>query len=122
MTTEKIHGTEEAWESGALGLDERYVAVDPEQAATEALIEQTLGLKPISIRLDASLIEDFKMLGEIEGIGYQTLMRTVLRRFAEAEIKHLAHAWYEQRRLEQEQASSPDLDKSQSTPSAKRAA
>ena len=27
MKTEKIHGTEEAWESGALGLDERYVAV-----------------------------------------------------------------------------------------------
>jgi len=122
MTTEKIHGTEEAWESGALGLDERYVAVDPEQAATEALIEQTLGLKPISIRLEASLIEDFKMLAEIEGMGYQTLMRTVLRRFAEAEIKHLARALYEQRRLEQAQASSPGLDKSQSTPSAKRAA
>jgi len=122
MTTEKIHGTEEAWKSGALGLDELYVALDPEQAATEALVDKTLGLKPISIRLEASLIEDFKMLAEIEGIGYQTLMRTVLRRFAEAEIKHLVRALYEQRRLEQEQASSPGLDESQSTEPAKRAA
>ena len=122
MKTEKIHGTEEAWESGALGLDERFVAVDPEQAATETLIDQTLGLKPISIRLEASLIEDFKMLAEIEGIGYQTLMRTVLRRFAEAEIKHLVRALYEQRRLEQAQASLPGLDESQGTAPAKRAA
>ncbi len=86
MTTEKIHGTEEAWESGVLGLDENYVAVDPEQAATEAIVDKALGLKPISIRLEASLIEDFKMMGEIEGIGYQTLMRTVLQRFSQAEI------------------------------------
>jgi len=107
MKTEKIRSTDEAWDNGLLGRDEAYVAVDPDYATTEALVDKSLGLKMISIRLEESLIDDFKMLGEIEGIGYQTLMRTVLRRFAEAEIKHRVRDYlYEQRQLEQERASS----------------
>jgi hypothetical protein len=44
----------------------------------------------ISIRLSKSLIEDFKFLGDHYGIKYQTLMRQVLARFADAEKKNLA--------------------------------
>lgn len=109
MSTEKIYGSEEAWDTGALGLDENYAAVDPDHDATEALVDKALGLKPISIRLETSLIDDFKMLAEIEGIGYQTLMRTVLRRFAEGEIRHRVRDYlYEQLRLESELKSSKD--------------
>ena len=44
-------------------------------------------LQPISIRLPKSLIETFKLLGQKHGLGYQPLMRRVLARFAEAEMK-----------------------------------
>ena len=44
-------------------------------------------MQPISIRLPQSLIETFKLLGQEHGLGYQPLMRRVLTRFAEAEMK-----------------------------------
>lgn len=86
---EKINGTDEAWESGALGADEAHAKPvgTEKQKATEAAIDAALGLKMISIRLENSLIDDFKALGEIYNIGYQTLMRQALKRFAECEMK-----------------------------------
>ena len=44
-------------------------------------------MQPISIRLPKSLIETCKLLGHRHGLGYQPLMRRVLLRFAEAEMK-----------------------------------
>lgn len=82
---EKILGTDEAWESGQLGADEKHAHLaDPEFAGQ---IDDSLGLQMISIRLDKSLIESFKMLGAFHGLGYQPLMRDALKRFAEAEMK-----------------------------------
>ncbi len=46
-----------------------------------------LELQPISIRLQKSLIEDYKLIAKLIGTGYQPLMRQVLTRFAEAEKK-----------------------------------
>lgn len=83
---QKIESTEEAWESGRLGLDEASVEVAPDD---EELINESLGLQPISIRLEKSLIEDFKLIAELHGLGYQPLMRQALRRFADAEKKRL---------------------------------
>lgn len=84
---EKIEGTDEAWENRQLGADlESAVvsAVDPKS------ILDALGLKPISIRLEQDLIDDFKAIAHINGMPYQTLMREVLRRFAEGEKKRIA--------------------------------
>lgn len=82
---QKIDDTVEAWESGALGNDERYVRkVSPE---TQKEIDDTLGLQAISIRLPKELIEQFKLIAKIHGMGYQPLMREALKRFASAEIK-----------------------------------
>ncbi len=87
MTAEKIEDTVEAWEDGRLGNDEKYVKkVD---AATEKQIDEALGLQAISIRLQKELIEQFKLIAKIHGMGYQPLMREALKRFAEAEIKML---------------------------------
>ena len=85
--TENIFGTDEAWESGKLGADEKSARpVDPE---IEKGIDESLGLQMISIRLDKGLIESFKMIGEFHGIGYQPLMRDALRKFAEGEMKSI---------------------------------
>lgn len=83
----RILDTDEAWEEGALGREEAFA-----QAAAESLelaIDDSLGLQPISIRLERSLIEDFKMIASLNGLGYQTLMRQALKRFAECEKKRI---------------------------------
>ncbi len=60
-----------------------------ELSADAALIQDSLGLQPISIRLEKTLIENFKAAATIEGIGYQTLMRQALWRFADCEMKRM---------------------------------
>ncbi|RRQ19920.1 hypothetical protein [Thiohalobacter thiocyanaticus] len=86
MAKRKIRGTEEAWETGELGRDEKYVEVAD---INESTIDEALELQMISIRLQKSLIEDFKLIAKINGIGYQTLMRQILKRFADSETKRL---------------------------------
>lgn len=97
-----IPDTEEAWESGELGRDMKFAERLPDDPEIEAQIDESLGLQPISIRLEKSLIEDFKMIASINGIGYQTLMRQMLKRIAESEKKRilieLAAAKKEQRK------------------------
>ncbi|MFC4258439.1 hypothetical protein ACFOZ5_05235 [Marinobacter lacisalsi] len=83
----KIQGTPEAWEDGSLGREEEFVRVS--KAVDDAALNEAAGLQPISIRLQKSLIEDFKMIAEINGIGYQPLIRQVLKRFADAEKKRI---------------------------------
>lgn len=82
-----IEDTEEAWLSGALGNDEEFVAVAP--VNVEAVINDHLDLQPISIRLEKSLIEDFKLIAAMHGLGYQPLMRQTLKRFADCEKKRI---------------------------------
>jgi uncharacterized protein (DUF4415 family) len=114
---EKIIGTDEAWESGTLGNDEAHaIPVGHEkQKAADAAIDAALGLRMISIRLEHSLIDDFKALAEINNIGYQTLMRQALKRFAECEMKRVVRdaaadaraKAEEEARLKAEAASTP---------------
>lgn len=87
-TTPKIPDTEEAWLSGELGTDEEFVAVAPDDDA-ESIINDHLDLQPISIRLEKSLIEDFKLIAAMHGLGYQPLMRQSLKRFADCEKKRI---------------------------------
>lgn len=79
------------WETGELGRSLEYAeAVKDEQA--EASIDQALSLQLISIRLEKGLIEAFKMIASRnKNIGYQTLMRQALKRFAVSEIKKIAN-------------------------------
>ena len=83
----KIEATDAAWDSGQLGKDEEHVRVS--KGVDEKSIDASLGLVPVSIRLQKSLITDFKMIAELNGIGYQPLMRQILTRFAEGEKKKI---------------------------------
>ncbi|MBC8950174.1 BrnA antitoxin family protein [Xenorhabdus sp. TS4] len=56
---------------------------------TDDLINEALDLQPISIRLNKSLIEDLKMIADLNGLGYQPLIRQVLNRFANSEKKRI---------------------------------
>lgn len=91
MATQKIKGTHEAWESGELGASSEHakaLSIKDTKADLD-LINEHLGLQPISIRLEKSLIEDFKAIASINGLGYQTLMRQALKRFADCEKKDI---------------------------------
>lgn len=87
----KILGSDDAWENGELGNSEANTVPlsDAKQREMDVAINDSLGLCPISIRLERSLIEDFKNIATINKLGYQTLMRQALKRFAECEKKRL---------------------------------
>ena len=85
--TVKIESTAEAWENGELGLDENYakeVQIDNDS------IDSALDLKMISIRLQQSLLDDLKMIAINNGIGYQPLIKQILGRFVDGELKKVA--------------------------------
>lgn len=109
MNNRKIPGTEDAWDDRELGADAKYAALF--NGSDEAGIDEALDLQPISIRLQKSLIEDFKLIGKLNGVGYQPLMRQVLSRFAECEKKRVlreAAADLVQRQQEQTEGESAD--------------
>lgn len=87
MAKAKKPGTDTAWESGELG--ENLESAKPASAEMERAVNDALGLQLISIRLPKSVIEDFKVIAQIEGIGYQPLMREALVRYAESESKRM---------------------------------
>lgn len=108
----KILGTDEAWESGELGANEKHARrADPK---VNEQIDEALGLQMISIRLEKKLIESFKLLGTFHGLGYQPLMRDALKRFADAEMKAIVCGIVESQRKEQKP--SPKLPPARSTP------
>ncbi len=95
----KIEGTSEVWESGELGRDEDFVKIAEE--FNGKLIDDSLDLQMISIRLQKSLIEEFKMIAQLHGLGYQPLIRQVLKRFADCEMKRLLREAASKQRKEQ---------------------
>lgn len=83
----KIEGSAEAWEKGSLGENAKYAKAPSKDFAIE--VDDAMGLQSISIRLQKSLIEDFRAIAALNNIGYQTLMRQILQRFADAEKKKI---------------------------------
>lgn len=87
MTKAKVEGTAQAWESETLGLSEEHAVLSDLGIAD---LDEALSLQMISIRLPKELIEDYKFLAERLSIGYQPLMKQVLKRFADCELKQIA--------------------------------
>lgn len=92
MTIDKIEDTTEAWETGALGRDARYVqAVSPEeQLRLHDVIDEAFGLKPISIRMEVEVLDNLKAIAKHRGLGYQPLIRQILHRWIDCELKQIA--------------------------------
>ena len=70
------------WEARELGASEAYV-----KPSTLDGVDEALGLKAISIRLQTSMIDELKAIAARDGIGYQPLIKQVLARFIEEEQK-----------------------------------
>ncbi|WP_116919361.1 hypothetical protein [Tamilnaduibacter salinus] len=87
MQASQDSGAPEAWEDGSLGCEEEFVSVSTN--VDEDTLDAAADLKPISIRRQQSLIDDYKRIAEINDIGYQPLIRQVLKRFADSEKKRL---------------------------------
>jgi len=81
---------DEQWDSRELGADEQFVRVIEADSDQQKAIDEAVGLQMISIRLPRALIDDFKFLGDVHNLKYQTLMRQILARFADSEKKRLA--------------------------------
>jgi len=86
--TKKIKSTPESWESGLLGEDEKYTK---KANVDEHALDEALELQMISVRLQKSLIDDLKNFAQLEGLGYQPLMRRVLQRYVDGEKKLIAN-------------------------------
>jgi predicted DNA binding CopG/RHH family protein len=81
---EALTADHERWDNRELGASEEHMRVlsDEEQAELDREIDEGLGLQHISIRLNRSLIEQLKQFAQLEGIGYQPLIRQVLTKYA----------------------------------------
>lgn len=90
--TDKIAGTPEIWEEGPLGKEAEFAeALSPElQAADEDIINEALGLKPISIRMEIEILDNLKAIAKHRNIGYQPLIRQILHRWVDCELKQIA--------------------------------
>lgn len=105
-----IEGTAEAWEDGSLGLDEESAKM------SDLSIEQVsdaVGLKSISIRMQPNLLDELKMIADFHGVGYQPLMKQILRRFVDAEFKRIVRQ--EHSKLEAEERSLPNEGEDESS-------
>jgi hypothetical protein len=104
----KISAPDEALNGGALGRDEcKTVRLSKEESnAIMDAVSASLDLQAISIRLPKSLIEDFKMIAEYRGIGYQPLMRQILQRFAASEGRMIMRELLEKEKAAQEEINS----------------
>lgn len=101
MTKPSIPGTDEAWDDETLGADPAYMKVADEK--TTSAIDAAAGTQLISIRIPNSMVDAFKAIAAAnKGIGYQTLMKQILQRFIDGEMKrvwneHLAQQLAEKR-------------------------
>ncbi len=68
-------------------VTETHAKMPPE---FESAVDDSIGLKAISLRVNKVLLERLKLIAEVRGIGYQPLMREVLNEFARNELLRLA--------------------------------
>lgn len=71
----------------SIGNTEEHVVAA--SAAQEKAIDDALGLQPISIRLQRDLLDNLKALALLNGLGYQPLIRQVLTRWVDCELKSM---------------------------------
>ena len=76
----EIHANTDKWESGELGATQEFVKVSEFTAKD---LQKSIELQPISLRVNKDLLEDLKSLAKMHNIGYQPLMKQILKRYAE---------------------------------------
>jgi hypothetical protein len=77
---------EAQWDSRELGADEKYVRATADQTEASRLNE-SLGLRPVTMRLQKTLVEELERLAKTKGLKYQTYIRMILTNHV-ASMKH----------------------------------
>ncbi len=103
----KIESTSEAWDTGKLGQDEKFVK---KADFDDAAFNEALELQMISIRLQKSLIEDLKAFAKIHKLGYQPLMKIILQRWVDGELKTLGNQVMRERVQELEEQAQMQIE------------
>jgi len=88
MATKKIEGTAEAWENDLLGVDPKHAK---KSELDDKTADEAMDLQMISIRLQKALLVDLKQIAAAYGIGYQPLMKQVLRRYVDSEMRQMVN-------------------------------
>jgi len=104
---DKIESTPEAWDSGELGRDEEFVK---KADFDETAFNEALELQMISIRLQKSLIEDLKAFAKIHKLGYQPLVKIILQRWVDGELKTLGNQIMRERLQELEEQEQAQIE------------
>lgn len=73
-----------AWDEGKLGRDDDHVEAVDMSGAIDNALNEAVKLRSISIRLEEQLIKDLKMIADQHCLGYQPLIRQLLKRFVTA--------------------------------------
>lgn len=81
----------ELWETDKLGCSKKTAKVS---SFTVADLQKSIQLQAISLRIPKDLLEDLKIIAKYHGIGYQPLMKQILKRFVDGEKKHFGHGLY----------------------------
>lgn len=106
--TAQVEDTIEAWESRALGCDEEHTKVSDLNVDD---LDEALGLQMISIRLQKGLIEELKLIAEVRHVPYQPLIKQILRRFVDSEMKMILKEAAERAKKEKSKSGADSTDK-----------
>lgn len=88
MSRASIPTSDEAWENEVLGADPG--SMKPADEKLTSAIDEAAGVQVISIRMQKSMVDAFKAIAAAnKGIGYQTLMKQILQRFIESEMRRV---------------------------------
>ena len=77
------------WDSRSLGASMEHAEVASDVVSAE--VNSSLELQLVSIRLQRSLIEKLKLIANYRKVAYQPLVRDLLNRFADSELKDIVH-------------------------------
>jgi hypothetical protein len=76
------------WENGTLGRSAEHLEKStPEE---EQAVDDTLGLTPITLRLQKTLVEQLKKMAAKNGLGYQPFVRQILTQYVRENTKAAA--------------------------------
>lgn len=103
----KIEGLIQAWEDRELGCDENFV--QKSSLIDDLKLDETLRLKTISIRMEETLIDDLKLVAQFHGVKYQPLVKQVLRRFVDVELKEMIKRFHFEEKLKKAQNCNDDI-------------
>lgn len=83
----KIQGSAENWENGKLGTSPEHAVRVPDEEAAAIDKAAGHGMQLISMRMPKDLIDTLKEIARYRGVGYQPMVRDLLKRWAVGEIK-----------------------------------